>query len=701
VRPPAGAGGQRSSLLVGSALVAAFLALAFLTSNSADQTVTGSATWSEIAVTLLGAGACAAAVIGGARSRAWGAATVGLFAAFTAFAAMSIAWSVQPDWSWFGANQLVAYLAAFAGAAALARLAPRRWGAVAGALAVGMTLVCGWSLLAKVFPATLASANTLGRLQAPFSYWNAVGVAAAMGLPACLWAAARRDGGRIGRALSAPAITILISVCILSYSRSALLAAIVGVAAWLAFVDRRLRSTLLLAIGGLGAVPIVVWAIGSTGVSGDAIALPVQDSAGHTLGLILAATLVVVTAAGFAAVIALERRPPSAALRRRTGTGLLGIVALLPVAAVIGLAASSRGLTGEISHAWNTLTNPNGGAGFTAGRIGQLGNSRPMYWSEGLKVGAHALLGGAGELGFGIARLRYTTSSLKVDQAHSYLIQTFADLGLVGLALTVALFAAWLIAAARPLAPRHRWSALEPGAAAERRGLAAAACVVLAFGVQSALDWTWYFPGVAIPALICAGWLAGRGPLGASVGWARDRRALLSRPGAGFAVIGLAAVSLVAAWLMWQPLRSAQQLAAAETATANPLAFADARAAATSDPLSYWPLLELSALYSGLRDGAAARAELADAVHRQPSNPATWSALADYDLAHRAPRLALGELERVLTLDHSTDPAAVQARAEAVTARSAIGATPTAAPRAPAAAAATGAGRRRRARRRR
>ena len=35
-------------------------------------------------------------------------------------------------------------------------------------------------------------------------------------------------------------------------------------------------------------------------------------------------------------------------------------------------------------------------------------------------------------------------------------------------------------------------------------------CVV--FGVHSFVDWTWFVPGNAVLALLCAGWLAGRGP---------------------------------------------------------------------------------------------------------------------------------------------------------------------------------------------
>ncbi len=121
-------------------------------------------------------------------------------------------------------------------------------------------------------------------------------------------------------------------------------------------------------------------------------------------------------------------------VRRRIGTVLLVLVALVPVAAIAALALSSRGLFGQISHAWHSLVSTHSVVRFSPDRLTQLGSSRPVYWHQALDVGSHALLKGVGELGYGIARLRYTTSTLKTDQAHSYLVQTFADLGIVGVA---------------------------------------------------------------------------------------------------------------------------------------------------------------------------------------------------------------------------------------------------------------------------
>jgi tetratricopeptide (TPR) repeat protein len=635
-----------------------------------DQIVTTPDTWSEIVVTLLGTAACAGVVLLGARGRAWAAVTIGLFAGLTAFTALSIAWSVQPDFSWFAADQMLSYLAVFAGAAALARLGPQRWPALVGAIGVLMAALSGYALLVKVLPGTLDPNDTLGRLQAPFGYWNAIGVSAALGLPVCLWSGARRDRGRALRVLSVPALALMMSVVVLSYSRSALLVAVLGGGCWLALVPLRLRAVLTLALGSAGAAAITGWALATPALTSDGVSLPARTAAGHSFGIVLLVVLVMSIAAGFAAVWAGDRVAVAPAARRSIGTVLVTLVALIPVGGLAAVAASSRGFTGEISHAWSTLTSVNEGVGNSAGRLGQLGNSRPLYWHQGLEVGEHALLKGVGALGYSTARLRYASARFKADHAHSYLIETFADLGLIGVAISLALLAAWSRAAVRSLAPRTRWSSLTPEQVAERQGLLTVLIVAVMFGVQSAIDWTWYFPGVAIPALICAGWLAGRGPLANPVGRLRERRPILQRPAAGATVTALVAVALLGAWVMWQPLRSTDADAAATVATSNPQAFDDARSAASSDPLSYEPLFLLSALYQRIGDNAAARAQLVRATRRQPQNPVTWEQLGSFDLQIGDPRQALSALTRGAALDHaSTTDGAEIAQARAALAR--------------------------------
>jgi tetratricopeptide (TPR) repeat protein len=343
------------------------------------------------------------------------------------------------------------------------------------------------------------------------------------------------------------------------------------------------------------------------------------------------------------------------------------LLALVPVAGVVALATSSRGFTGEISHAWKTLTNPNGVVYETPGRLGQLGSSRPRYWREGVLVGEHALLKGVGARGFGTAWTRYSSDPLHVGDAHSYVIETFADLGLIGVALSLALVVAWALAARRALLLAPAARARER--LAERGGLAALLGVAVTFGISSLIDWTWFIPGVAVPAMLCAGWLAGRGPLPAPVGRRAHPRPLTRAPAGGAALAGIIAVALAAAWFIWQPLRSADADDSAVSALLSGRgaeALADAKTAVASDPVSTDALSALSAVYAGLGNVSAARAELVKATSIQPANPATWTALAEFDVHHGRPAAAVRSLRSALRLDpHSTQTQAALAQAQA------------------------------------
>lgn len=647
--------------VIGLALAVALGALAFTTTGGFDALASSGDTWSEVAVVALGAAACAAVVILGARGKAWGGVTVALFAALTALTALSIAWSVQPEDSWQATGQMLAYLATFAGAASMGRLFPQRWPAVVGALATAAVGLSAYGLLVKVFPATLDAGDALGRLQSPFDYWNAVGVAAALGIVPCLWAGARRHQRRILPVLAVPGLALLISVVVLSFSRSAVLAAAIALACWFALVPLRLRSAAVLALGAAGAAVISGWALASHALTGDRVALSERTAAGHTFGIVIVVTVVGLLVLAVAWTSASNRIALTPLARRRLGAALVALACLLPLAGIGALAASSRGLTGEISHYWHSLTTTHSTVGDNPGRLLQLGNSRPVYWRDGITVGEHALLGGVGAEGYATARGAYASSSLPVSHAHSYVIETFADLGLIGVALNLALLIAWFIAAARPLAPKVPWRELAPARLAEREGLMVMAIVVVAFGIQSAVDWTWFFSGIAIPTLVCAGWLAGRGPLANPVGRAESRAPILERPGAMGVVTVVVALALLTAWVTWQPLRSADALSASLNAAASGQsgqAFTDARDAAGIDPVSIEPLQILATLYAGAGDIHSARAELVEATERQPDNPEPWFWLGLFDLQHHAPRPALAALRRSLHLNRLDPPTA-------------------------------------------
>lgn len=644
--------------VAGLGLAAALALLAFVTSGGIEL---ASNTWSQIALIVLGAVVAIAVVLTGARGPAWGGVTLAVLAVLAGLTFASIAWSVQPATSWLEANRTLSYLAAFGSALALARLTPERWPALVGAVPAAAVVVCGYALLVKVFPATFDPTDVIGRLNAPFDYWNATGLMAALGLPGCLWAGARlKPGAVVSRALSVPAVAVLLAVLVLSYSRGALLAAGVGLACWFALAPLRLRGALVLVLGGAGGALLSAWALAHHALTHNGVPLPSRVSAGHTFGVVVLLVVALLTIAGYLMSLAADRVSMPAWRRRQIGAALLIAVALIPIGGVVALAVSRRGLTGEVSHVWSELTSSGGGVGNSPSRLVELSNSRPRYWHDGLTVGEHALFKGVGARGYATAYTRYSQVPLGPTDAHSYVIETFADFGLLGTAISFALLVAWCIAAYRTLRPPARDStggAAGNDADAERAGLLTLLAVVLTFGTHSLIDWTWFIPGTAVPALLCAGWLAGRGPIGQPIGRLGRRRHLLQPPGAGAAVLAIVTLAVLAAWVIWQPLRSQNADSSAITAwTQGELgtAITDERTAATADPVSYEPLWNLSAIYAGLGNQRAARQELSDAVSRQRSNPVTWEQLGLFDLEHGHPAAALRELRIALHLDVSS-----------------------------------------------
>jgi hypothetical protein len=649
--------------------------------------------------------------------RAYGLWPVGLLLAFTALTALSVVWSVQPDNSWQDAGRMLAYSAVFGAAVALVRAAPTRWPAVLGGVTLAAVVVCGYALLTKVFPAGLDAHDIYARLQAPYGYWNAIGLTAAMGVIGCMWLGARRAGHALLSALAYPAMGLLLLTLMLAYSRGALIALAVGLALWFCIVPLRLRGAAVLLSGAVGAGLVVAWDFSRHALSADSVALHARVIAGRQLGVLVVAMLIVLAIVGLAIGFSTGRLPGgrvSVQTRRNAGAILLSILALAVVAFAGALAASHRGFTGSISHGFHSLTNPHAAVPpNTPGRLTAIGSVRARYWNEALKIFQANPVLGTGARSYGTARLRYRTEDLEAKDAHGFLVQTLADLGLVGLALALALLAAWMAAAGRPTHPFNRrwtswrelkrtgrqgigWRAIgDPPTSMndrseigqrtyspERIGMLSMLCLVVVFGVHSTVDWTWFVPGDACVALLCAGWLAGRGPLEISAGSelsAELASAVAVTPPAkpdsaegeggprrlrlpylgeldplrmGIAV-AVVVGALLAAWAQWQPQRSANasQEALALSARDPSGARSAAQAAVSYDPLSAEALFTLSTIQQHAGQAALARATLARAVHLQPSNPQTWQALGEYDLRTGNPTAALNELRAAVYLN--------------------------------------------------
>ena len=180
----------------------------------------------------------------------------------------------------------------------------------------------------------------------------------------------------------------------------------------------------------------------------DNASLAARTAAGHDFGVVL---LGVVVAAG-GRRLARPRRAWTGRARAAASAGGSAprcscCVALVPVAAVAGagglLARADRRGLACVAHADQHQPQRRS---TTPGRLAELSNSRPLYWQRGAE-GRRARPARRHRR----RRLRHRPHALHHDtlsrrHAHSYVIETFADFGLIGIALSLALLIAWAIA---------------------------------------------------------------------------------------------------------------------------------------------------------------------------------------------------------------------------------------------------------------
>ncbi len=615
-------------------LAGAIAAIAFIGNGGLQL---GASTLVEVAVILaVGLLVAAALVFSATDAPLHGGTALAAVAALTAITALSILWSLHPADSWIETNRTLAYLAAFAGGIAAVRLFPHRWEPVLYGVLIALAIVCLYGLATKVAPGWLAEDEVYARLREPYGYWNAVGVTAAMGIPLALWLGTR-EGPPPLRALAYPILGILIVTMLLSFSRGSIIAAAVGVALWLVLVPRRLATLAVLLPSVVGAAIVTAWAFGQSALTDDRVVLAEREDSGIAFGLILAGMAVVLFAAGLLIERRARTRPLPAGTRRTLGKLALGSLAAVPLIVLAGLAFSDRGIGGTVSDRWDELTSAQKTPQNDPGRLIEAGNVRTIYWARAMDVWGEHELAGAGAGAFAQAQLRFRTEPTQGRHAHGYVHQTLADLGLIGLAASLAALIGWLLATRVTLGLSR--SGFSEAWTPERMGLLALSLVAIVFGVHSALDWTWFVPAVAITGLFCAGWVAGRGPLplgGAPAPAGHAERATLRgrllglRGAAAVAVVGLAVLSAIA---VAQPWRADDQGDEA-LALLDKGDFSGARTAAerASDinPLSVEPYFERAAIEDAAGRRRLALRALEDAVRLEPASPETWRRLGDY-----------------------------------------------------------------------
>jgi hypothetical protein len=220
-----------ASSIASAALAAVFVAIAFIGRGGNEL---GSQTAVEL-ILIIGCGAAAAIGVTYGRTGHHGRGSLLLFGLLAALSAISIFWSIAPDVTWVEADRTFAYFAVFAAGVAFGRLAPTGYAVLLRGVLGAVAVLTLYALASRVWPEQIGGATELyARIGAPYRYWNAVGVTAALGVVPTLWLGARRSGHPPANALAYPLMGLLYLAMFLSFSRGSLIAAGVCVIAWFA-----------------------------------------------------------------------------------------------------------------------------------------------------------------------------------------------------------------------------------------------------------------------------------------------------------------------------------------------------------------------------------------------------------------------------------------------------------------------------------
>ncbi|MBE2316395.1 O-antigen ligase family protein [Solirubrobacter sp. CPCC 204708] len=412
------------------------------------------------------------------RERAPRLALLGL-AALTAWTGASLAWAPIAGVAGDDLQRLLLYLATFT--AALALLPPARR-IVEPVLLAGIVAAALYGLSERLLPGvfelqTLPSAND--RLAWPLTYWNAMGALMGMGL---VLAAATRNR------VAAAAAPLLGLALYLTFSRGALGATAVGVAALLALEPTRERLTRTLLVAVAAAIPaLATFALGDLERPGGSAAQ----------GAAMLALLAVTSAAAAALFpkegLSLFRKHPrffQPAVRIDPHEPKEGQSLFMLRAVAIGVLVLALGATIVLSTSGGPTETP---ANAEASRLLSTQSNRDEYWRVALSTFAEHPLNGAGSGAFRTEWLREREIPEAVRDAHSLYFETAAELGLVGLA-ALALFLGGIVGMAR------------------RNPQAGAVAALVVYAAHAGLDWDWELPALTLFALVLAARLADEAP---------------------------------------------------------------------------------------------------------------------------------------------------------------------------------------------
>lgn len=612
VGPGVGGGGSslawrarldESAAAVAPPLLLGGLALAGGGFALADRHIAGLAVWLILAA-MLALGAAGRATLG--RPFYWATGSIGCLALFSALSSL---WSGSVELSVIEADRVLIYLGFFLATFLIAQTGQSRQRFGEG-LAITLSGIALLALASRLMPDILSVSEgpqAGARLSYPLGYWNGEGVVFGIAAGLALWLSRRALGSALRwfAVVSLPAVLLALYF---TYSRGGLLALLIACGCLIALSHDRLWMFATLAIGAIGAIPAILAVQDRNSLANNLHDTQIAGQGATVLAILVAGCAL--AAALFAGLRWLERRGGRLTGRAlavsRNPRVLKGIALALALVAVVGAVAVA-------GRAWSQFTTSDlQPPSSPSEHITQLsGSGRGEFWRVALDAFREdPVIGhGAGTYRFSWHLLRQDTATN--TDAHSLYLQAFAELGVVGGLLVLAMVGVLL------------WTGVAAWRAARgpRRDLYAALLgASLAFAICSAIDWFWqiavmggvFFGATGVLVAARCAQLARPDDLGGSEGRSRYGLAIV-----GLGVAWISALALVGPLLVDREI-TASNSAAAEGNLAS--AVSHAETARSIEPWATSPYKQLGLLAESQGDYPTAIKRLNEAIDHEGEN---------------------------------------------------------------------------------
>jgi O-antigen ligase/polysaccharide polymerase Wzy-like membrane protein len=367
-------------------------------------------------------------------------------------------------------------------------------------LAAAVVLVCAIALTTRVLPDLWPIAPDIqrGRLSYPLTYWNALGLLAALGMIFLAYLTTSEREPPLVRVLAAAGVPVVAVTLYFTFSRGGIAVAIGGLVVYALVARPRALAGGVIAAGGATAVAIVS-AYGADLLASDNPTSAAATAQGHHVARVVA-LCVIGAALVRLALVPLDRFIEGLRLPRRLRRPVTAAAWAVGLVACVFAFLAARG-PHEVSRTYDRFVHGNDVplSGDLRTRLSSPGNNKRIeQWNVAIRAFHTDEFRGRGAGTYQNAWYQGRDEYFFIRDAHSLYAEVLGELGLVGMVLLGSALLALLSALAARTRRRRRYI----GAA-----LVAAA---LAWAVRAGLDWDWEMPAVTLWLFAAGGFAAAR-----------------------------------------------------------------------------------------------------------------------------------------------------------------------------------------------